>query len=865
MQVANALNNIIRILFNPKVESFKLFDILLVKSDDKKYLAQIVDIYDDKFDSSQNVAKLKLFFKINEKNQVVEYDNFTPNKECEVERISQAEVAKFINDTKKTFPFGTNTASETTFNIQQELFSNNPVIFADKMDCANEISIAISKNLSDKKALIVDFTGVIDFEGADKIKAVKDFRLPLNYFTLDFVFDKFLSDATLEFQAVGNEILKALKKFAQASEGAFIPFNVFTKAIKEQYKATPHAELKLFLSRLDRCQLDNVFAKNKNDSKNFYKSLAKNSVTILDLSNLNGFFQKLYFEYLIDDIKDDVYLLTRINDENFDTGLINKIYNKKPNISFIPNLSFNYKKLPSILQYSKNYIMFPSLYQRIDFLGIDTSLASLITDGCLIFGENTNNFIYYIRDYALKPEERRRNYRTISLSLADNLNFEQNEIKQINPDNALKRAKENYNPTPDSKKLMRELSIPENNIEVDVEDEALNQQIGLQDDIDSIKEEITVEHNVSETFVEEELNVKSDDNQSSNVEEISDDNVEQEVVEEIENKEEIHEEKIDFDESLESKEYDKYDALDEEDDEQEDEQPQESIEEKQEFDGTFSKELKEIASKDFQGDVQEDIEDEPEETEIQEAEIQKDELKEDEPQEDELQADVEEKQEDEPQQDLKKIEEEPQREVETIHFSDEELDFFNADKKTPAENFLDSLDEENETLSLKQEQNNVESVMIDDIEYKTQNDIQDNKKKDEIEHLNLNLAENNEDELDLSEVANNSIDESFEQIINEKSKDSKPTIEITDDVKIEEESSIKSDDSLPIFKETVSQTDKNDDEEYSTGDIIVHKKYGKGKIIKTIKYEHRQLLQIEFEESGKKLLDPVVADIKLEQ
>ena len=64
MQTANALNNIIRILFNPKIEAFKLFDFLIVKSNENRYLAQITEIYDDKFDSSQNVAKLKIFYKI---------------------------------------------------------------------------------------------------------------------------------------------------------------------------------------------------------------------------------------------------------------------------------------------------------------------------------------------------------------------------------------------------------------------------------------------------------------------------------------------------------------------------------------------------------------------------------------------------------------------------------------------------------------------------------------------------------------------------------------------------------------------------------------------------------------------------------
>ena len=95
MQVANTLNDNIRILFNPRLESFKLFDFLIVKSDDLRYLAQIIEIYDDKFDSSQNVAKIKLHYKISQENEVMPYDNFTPNKECEIIKIKQDEIEKF--------------------------------------------------------------------------------------------------------------------------------------------------------------------------------------------------------------------------------------------------------------------------------------------------------------------------------------------------------------------------------------------------------------------------------------------------------------------------------------------------------------------------------------------------------------------------------------------------------------------------------------------------------------------------------------------------------------------------------------------------------------------------------------------------
>ena len=134
MQVANTLNNTIRILFNPKLEAFKLFDFLMVKSDSSKYIAQIIEIYDDKFDASQNVAKLKLFYRITENNEVMPYDNFTPNKECEISKIKPEEIETFINQDKETFILGTNVKNSSALNVQYDFFNKNAVILADKVE-----------------------------------------------------------------------------------------------------------------------------------------------------------------------------------------------------------------------------------------------------------------------------------------------------------------------------------------------------------------------------------------------------------------------------------------------------------------------------------------------------------------------------------------------------------------------------------------------------------------------------------------------------------------------------------------------------------------------------------------------------------
>ena len=69
------------------------------------------------------------------------------------------------------------------------------------------------------------------------------------------------------------------------------------------------------------------------------------------------------------------------------------------------------------MQYCENYILMPSLMQRADFLDANFALSNLISDGCIIFGKNTDNFLYLASDYELEIQEKRKNYRKIALTM----------------------------------------------------------------------------------------------------------------------------------------------------------------------------------------------------------------------------------------------------------------------------------------------------------------------------------------------------------------------------------------------------------------------------------------------------------------
>ena len=762
MQVANTTNNTIRILFNPRVEDFRLFDFLVVKSDDNRYVAQIIEIYDDKFDASQNVAKLKLFYRINENNEVMPYDNFTPNKECEISKVKQEEIEAFINNDKDTFILGTNVKNLCGLNVQYNFFNNNPIVLADKIENANAITLNLAKKLSEKRnTVIIDTTGVLECEGVKKINAIKNFKLPLNYSTIDHVFNRCLFDASLEFQAIGGEIINEIKKFAKKQEDNFIPFNLLTRVLIQQYKATPYPELKLLLVRLKKYQMDEIFARTKNEKESLFKAVEKNPITIIDLSNIDSYWQKTYLDYIVSDIEKEIYLITRINDEHFDVDLVNKIYNKKKNIKFIPNVSYSYKKLPSVMQYCKNYILMPSLVQRTDFLDANFALSNLISDGCIIFGQNTDNFLYMIKDYELEIQEKRKNYRKIALTLVQQ-DAQQNLGEK--GDYFVNKEKEELT---DSQRLIQELSEFEANRQEEIRQQQEEEKAGIK----KVAQE-TFEDIENPNFAK-----KSEDI-------LEDKNINEDVLLQDEEQKDTDEDHF---QNLNMQNNDSYF----EDNKDEQEQQQETQEEVVEV-------LQEEVS--IQTEVIEESFEEKTEEVKKEAE-------------DELPILQDEEQEEFIQKENETQEDEFSEEEQDMELSDDELDFFQMAQESEEE--YEDVDES--------------------------------------------------DDIDLSAIADESIDNNFEQIINTKNQQKVSTIEMEDNTKISadiiENSAQK--ENLPIFKE--EKTEQTDVFVYKVGNIIMHKKYGKGTVVKTIKYEERQLLQIEFEEAGKKLLDPKVADIKLEQ
>lgn len=780
MQVIQTINDTIRILFSPLDEDFRLLDFILVQEAGNKYLAQIIEIYDDKYDASQNVARIKLFFKINDKGEVFGYDHFTPSKECEIKKVKRDEIITFINEGKESLTIGLDYQNSEPFDINLDFLKNNPVIFADKIEHSNNISMHLASALSryNKHSVIFDFSGTLDIKNAKKLVLTKDVKLPLDFYTINYIWEKGLATASLETQAICREIFNEVQTYAKNIPEGFIPFNKFLNVVNAQYKATPITELTVLINKLKGYQQENIFASKKKDLEGIEKSVKENEVTILDFSELKTSWHKEFCEFAIRKIE-NAFVFARLNETNTDSDLINFIYDKNPNISFIPSISYNFSKMPHIIERANNYILLPTLNPRRDFGAANFELSSMSQDECILFGKDTENFIFTIKNDRFLDSEDDDNKikKTIKLKF--------NETKET-----LKEKFKNHNPARN------------------IENSQIQDQMPTEEELEFF-EQLEFE-NVAE---DEKIPVKKPE----------DSNVEQHYEEESIENQTLEEAEDDFEEESIEPDFIEQETLEQTSPIKE---VQEEVFEEEVIEAPDAQEVDDFAEISEEQHIEEEaIAQEPIEAEFEEIETQDNEN---------LELDI---------QDESKTEE-VQPTVDEIPSNDNEEIIATEDAEV----------EENspkEELTISKQEENIEQAAFQNILDETQE------------------QEEPKESFSLEDIATQSVEAAFSEVMEGKSaktKEDNVTEKLVVDEnividleKIKENIDTKNENELPIFK---NKTEKKQEFNFKIGETVEHEKYGTGEIVKVINYANRSLLQINFKEIGKRLLDPAITNIR---
>ena len=864
MRVIQTVNDTIRLLFNPKTEVFSLSDFLLVRDVDENFLAQVVEVYDDKFDQEANVAKIKLIYRIVNGNEIKPYDNYTPSRECEVAKIKQSEIEKCINLDKKTIAVGKSYKTKEQMQLNTNFFDNNCVIFADKFEQTNQIFETLSPRLSKyKNILILDFSGAVKIEGACHFAALKNFKLPLAYDTIDYIQQKSLMRAKLETQVVLGDVFEEVKKFLVNDEEYYIPYQRFIKVVQNQAKQTPSVELQVLISWLKKYDRLNIFAKNKKEYEGLFKSVEKNKITVLDLSNLKIEWQKEFVEYISNKIEKDIFLLARLNDNNINNDILNNLYFKKNNISFIPSFSYGYKKASYIMEFAQNYILLPAMNPKRDFTHANFQIQSLNKDAFMLFGDDTKDFIFTLQlETPFKPKDENEDKDKLFISL--NLQLEDMTPFELRPNNFEIKQKE-----PRQKRLHEEIMLSdvleprkdnEFKEETELETESIDTQYVPLVEIEKNQE------NISEVVEQKDIQ-KEIEPQAI----ITQDELDYFIEEENEVRKE---EAVEIEKDVEDKK-EELEIKQEENSEAKEKKEIETIKVKEET----KEETKEVVFE--QENEQEPLKtkEEPKVEEGKKATVQ------DVPKMPKIKAADslgEEK--------IKELSEIKETKSELKEFAKIQDNVYPKEEDIIDDNILDAIDEVNalneqepsfsdsfdETLQETNKKDNKEIVIektkdevltiIDEV---VNSNIEDKIKDDKTTKILDEMNAAKEKEIKEKEIEEDDIEAEFEKIINDKTNESNSSqkLKINENVSIDLEKIKKEiktpEHKLPVFDDIKKEDDVQSASGFKEGDKVAHEKYGEGEILKVINYGQRCLLQIEFPEIGKRLLDPKIAKLKL--
>jgi hypothetical protein len=395
MQIVEVKNNLVKINYDTAVEKLILSGFVVIKDESFSFIGQIVHL---EANGEGNFAVIKLLFTFDDTGNIFNYNGAVPATNAMLDIVQPQELLGLL-PLQSPFIIGELAQQDTLLKLDGSLLEDKLLVCCEK----EEENYILTKNLvkqlisKGKKVLILDLGGISDFlldsESSSYICAGKDFKLPLNYDTINFIYQNGLEDATAESKALIQEIFLEVQNYVNTLPEKFLPFEVFKKVVDEQYEELNIVELVLLKNKLLKYYEEGIFAQNEEDF-NILKNIIENEkLIVFDLSKIEESVQKEMISYLyslIMNINEKIYVICNIEDENSDKKLLKKIFTSQNAYSTIV-CSYSYKYLKELKQLSKNLILFAPIHQQNDFAGYNTFLDKLNPKEFIIYGQATHN------------------------------------------------------------------------------------------------------------------------------------------------------------------------------------------------------------------------------------------------------------------------------------------------------------------------------------------------------------------------------------------------------------------------------------------------------------------------------------------
>ena len=874
----------------------------------KSYIAQIIQI---KRSGINSIAVAKILFLYDGALQA--YDKTLPPEDAEIKDFTFNILNNSINASEPVIA-GEMPEKDLSIIIDASSFNKKMLMSIDDKDENNILIRNFTKQFNNlnKNVLIIDTLGVIN---AKKHTAGVDFKLPLDTASLAFMYQDCLNDATSDSKSLIVEIFRDLAEYSKTVP--FVPFGALKNIVDDMVDKSHVFKLLVLKNKLAKFDKLGYFAKDKAEVDKIERIL-DSKCTVIDLSKLDSAFQNRYLAFLYEKLqgREDIQVFLELSNTVSKKNLKNILEDTVPT-TFITHSRFKY--LNDIKNLFDNFIISPSITNNEIFKVYNTFLKTMPKGTYLITGEAVN-YIPLMSSVKLinsvipqqRPEQAEENIENIK---EEQIPQNTGETAENIADETAPKESTTEQPEEISEEPVEE--VPEEQETAPAADEDSEETAQADTEAEIIEPEILDDTESAEEFEEVIENKISNEEILANIEEKSDAVITEASKDltpppgnmfasddEDEEAEEDSEPQEDFDEEFEEHiiqpdeiitedipqaEYNDTQILEELNSEPieevqdiSEESAYENIEEPEEipleeaFDNDLVsneeipdyvpaeeniEETDSIEELDLTDNVEEsellseeDL-NEQEETSNEETEIEI-------PEEFDLDSFVDN---DTLETDTEEFIE-PEEEQEILPISDEETDFDEIVELDPDEAGEDDIvidmaeegEDDGETIS----EENLDEQIVKDVDK-----VFTTRKDDDISDSDLDfIDELNNDDGVLEEVSDG--DNVLEELSGADEsdgilEDNAEPIELKDDKDDEIlETRNSSTPIVPVYDADIPQEDMVISDPIQQGDTVTHAKYGSGVVEKMIKYGNKTLFSINFDNIGRRLLDPTLTEIK---
>lgn len=791
---------------------------------EKRYIAQVTQL---KRSGENSIAYAKILFLYD--GSLQPYDKTLPSKESEIKEFTFDILNNSIN-AKTPVIAGETLGKGVSIIIDASSFDKKMLASIDDKQENNIIARNLVKQFNnlDKNVLIIDTLGVID---AKKITAGVDFKLPLDTASLAFMYQDCLNDATADSKSMIIEIFKDLSDYSQTVP--FVPFGALKSIVDDMVDKSHVFKLLVLKNKLAKFDKLGYFAANKQEVDKI-DAILNSKCAIIDLSKLDTAFQNRYLAFLYEKLqqKPNTQVLLELSNVISKKNLKNILSSENIPTTFITHSRFKY--LNDIKNLFDNFIISPSFTNNEIFSIYSSFLKAMPKQTYLITGEAVN----YI-------------------PLVSTLKVI-NEVIPSQPETFEEEEEEEEIPVSEPEEVQEELPIEESEEEIVQEDDSELEEISEEDEPEIIEEpQITNEEilaNIEEkseaVITEAAKDLTPPENMFGEEEE------EEDIAEPAEESlqlEEDQEEQLTINAE--------YETILEEQEEQEPQEEYDEIPITESFD-TVQENIEEI--EDY---IPETDENDFEELSINEEFEQQEPLVEQEAEEEiempeGFDLDIDSTQ-------MLDAEEE----TEELTVNDDDVDVLpiaenNYELEDIVELNPDEADENDIVIDMEEDTEDELPENIDEQIVKDVDKVFTTRKDDDISDSDLDFIDelNNDDGNLLEEVSDSDavleeLSESDENDgILEEPQEQLELKDDSDDEILETKSS--STPIVPVYDADIPQEDLVMSDPIQQGDTVTHAKYGSGVVEKMIKYGNKTLFSINFDNIGRRLLDPTLTEIK---